>query len=851
MKMVRGLQLMYTPAATSESTGYQFVAETPGIQKEEKDMVERYSTTSGPLTEGKNFSRATSVYKLPTGRVAISRLANIGVGYDGRPDAICTHTLVLSPEDYSGLFGHLSWISEALRPDPSVRGSLPMLDLPVDVGLTEIDPSALSAWAPDRNQIAIALSALLQGKHVIIEGAARAQDPLAGLEVLLSLLPRWRREQISLCTFDVTVNRPFDLLIVPEAVIAEGAPKADCVVVKLRGGEASTAAVGPYVSFAVGAAYERKWSTRTAFLRFYGTLSRGTTDIDASWLYWDKLENAKPPSDPLALASYEADLAILSASVAPDRSTYHLGQAIARCTETPSVELATKILFDAIPALGPSTDAPGLASLTSKTLQPIAERRDAKTLAALLREGVFRVKVVPQDPTMAKIIENIGLSLFSCADARGEGPGPEFVEPFSQAFDALEGQPQWRDLQERFIMAIAAKAGTANPSNVRLTANRLKNFALSGTPGPRTPRLLAMAARLFHDINDGAGEAKVEVARFALNLAEHPVPQLEPVSVDPEIFHTNIPAPPKSPAKPAPKEKDQSAESAPKKSPPEKEADSPSPKPAAAKGSTPEGKKESTSKKPSTETASEGPSTPGEACPIQIPLPPSSREALDLFKHIAGHSGTAMGPVILSISNAFCSASRATEGLLWIEAVADLPGSKEWEEALFEGSLKLCDNQHSPKLPPSLALRTYWRLALRGPPPNTASVAAWGERLHGSLSKWTELSVESPPLTVWDVVLAAGIPTVFLQMPPPDLTSWGYIVRKSEHVILGAEGDTLRAAMTDVLDSLKAGMGREGESTGSFMDRMRKRLRANPYEPPYVLVLAMRDLIPHAEEEAA
>jgi hypothetical protein len=835
--MVRGLQLMYTPAATPESTGYQFVAETPGIEREERDMLEKYSTPSGPLTEGKTFSRATSIYKLPTGRVAISRLANVGRGYDGRPDAICTHTLVLSPEDFSGLFGHLSWISETLRPDPSVRGCLPMLELPADVGTSEIDPSALSAWAPDRNLIALGLAGLLHGKSVVIEDSPRAQDPLAALEVLLSLLPRWRREQISLCTFDVTVERPFDLLIVPEAVLAESSPEVDRVVVKLRTSCGTATSFGPYVDFAVGAAYERKWTTRTAFLRFFGTLSQGKNDIDACWRYWDRLEVSKPPSDPAALASYEADLSILSASVAPDRSAYHLGQAITRCPASPPGELMNKILFDAIPALGPSLDGPGLTSLINKALLPIAEHRDAKTLTSLFRQGLLRLRETPQDATLKKVIDDAGLSLLSCAETREEGNGPDVVELLQQAFEELEGLPQLRDLQERFILALAAKAGPANPVQARWTASRLKHIALDGSRGPLTTRLLAVAARIYHDLNDGVDEAIVEVTRFALNLPERPVPQLTPRSVDPELFRSAITTPQTDPAVQT-------------SSHPSTTTDlanvyncqvSMVPTPDEGRN-RPEDQHSSS---PAARTLQDA----GRNATKEHPLPPISREALELFRHIAGHSGTPMGPVILSISSAFSTASRAAEGLLWIEAVADLPESKQWEEALFEASLRLCETPQSPHIPPSLALRTYWRLAVRGPPSNASSSDAWGERLHESLTRWTELSVGSPPLTVWDVVLAAGIPTVFLRLPPSDLSSWATSVRNAQPVTLGADAGTLLSALNDVLDSLKEGIGRAGEGTGRFMDRMRKRLHANPYEPPYVLLQEIRHLIPGAPRE--
>jgi hypothetical protein len=794
--MVRGLQLMYTPAATPEAVGYQFVAETPGIEKAERDMLERYSTPSGPLTEGKNFSRATSIYKLPTGRVAISRLANIGKGYDGRPDAICTHTLVISAEDYAGLFGHLSWISETLKPDPSVRGTLPMLELPPEVGVSELDPPALAAWAPDRYLISLGLAALLQGNRIIIEDAPRAQDPLAALEVFLSLLPRWRREQLSICTFDVTMKRPFDLMIVPESVIAESSVEDDRVVVKLRSSCGTASSFGPYVDFAVGAAYEGRWSTRTAFLRFFGTLSQGKANIDACWMYWNRLENEKPPTEPLALALFEADLSILSASIAPDRSEYHLGQAITRSSAACSEEVMAKILFEAIPTLGQHLDGPGISSLIEKALRPVVEHHDAKILSSLLRQGLARLKAAPEDATLKKTLEGIGVSLLSCSDAPDGGCDADTVESLRQAFEVLEATHELRDLQERLLVAIATREGIANPGETKLTAGRLKNLAMDGSQGARSSRLLAMAARLYHEINDGVGEAIVEVERFGLTLAELPVPQLAPMSVDPETFHSAIHA--------------------------------------LTTGATDsKGDEGSTSTEPVNNAESKS-----------VPLPPSSREALELFRHIAGHPGTPMGPVILSISNAFSSRSRTAEGLLWIEAVAELPESKQWEEALFEGSLKLCEAQQPPQLSPSLALRTYWRLAMHGPPSKSGSSADWGERMHMSLAKWTDLQVASPPLTVWDVVLAAGIPSVILKLPPSDLSSWASSVRKAKPVALGANAEDLRAAFTDVMDHLKASIGRNGESPGGFMDRMRKRLRADPYEHPYVLLQGMKELIP-------
>jgi hypothetical protein len=428
-------------------------------------------------------------------------------------------------------------------------------------------------------------------------------------------------------------------------------------------------------------------------------------------------------------------------------------------------------------------------------------------LVALFREALHRFQMSPDDAALKALIEDLGRALLSCAESHEGEDHADVVGPFNQALQALEEQQGWRDLKERFALALASRAGPQDQVQARTTAGRLMRLALDESPGPRTTRLLSVASRLYHDVDDGTGEAKAEVTRFTLELAERPVAQVAPLSVDPEIFLSTIPEPPTtSPGRPH-------APDGPPSSPSEV------PRPQFKAGSQP------------------------------VPLPPSSREALQLVRHLAGHPGVPMDSVIVSITDAFCSSSRASEGILWIEAVADLPESRQWEGPLFECSLKLCETKQASSLHPSMVLRAYWRIATRGPPSTSSNSADWGERLHGSLASWTERTVGSPPLTVWDVILAAGIPAAFLRLPPPDLSSWASSVRREQPAPLGADAGPLRAAMKDVIDRLKQNMEHAGETNGGFADRMRKRLRTNPYEPPLVLLEGMQDMIPGAPPE--
>lgn len=93
-------QFVYMPAATKRRTGYQVVAKSPGVSEKMLAQMDAYMFPPGV---GRGFSRSKSLVRLRGRLVAYSNVLNSGTGYDGRPDALYNHTLILSDKSFAGI----------------------------------------------------------------------------------------------------------------------------------------------------------------------------------------------------------------------------------------------------------------------------------------------------------------------------------------------------------------------------------------------------------------------------------------------------------------------------------------------------------------------------------------------------------------------------------------------------------------------------------------------------------------------------------------------------------------------------------------------------------------------------
>ena len=95
--MVLCEHFIYTSAETKEKNGYQVIAKSTGITEKILKELDNYLYPIG--TESGKFKSSISL-KILTDHVAFTRVRNIGIGYDGRPDTIYSHTIVMMKKDF-------------------------------------------------------------------------------------------------------------------------------------------------------------------------------------------------------------------------------------------------------------------------------------------------------------------------------------------------------------------------------------------------------------------------------------------------------------------------------------------------------------------------------------------------------------------------------------------------------------------------------------------------------------------------------------------------------------------------------------------------------------------------------
>ena len=95
--MVLCEHFIYTSAKTEEKSGYQIIAKSTGITEKIINELDNYLYPIG--TESGEFKSSISL-KILTDHVAFTRVRNIGISYDGRPDTIYNHTIVMEKNDF-------------------------------------------------------------------------------------------------------------------------------------------------------------------------------------------------------------------------------------------------------------------------------------------------------------------------------------------------------------------------------------------------------------------------------------------------------------------------------------------------------------------------------------------------------------------------------------------------------------------------------------------------------------------------------------------------------------------------------------------------------------------------------
>lgn len=95
--MVLCEHFIYASAETEKKNGYQVIAKSTGVTEKILKELDNYLYPIG--TESGKFKSSISL-KILTDHVAFTRVRNIGISYDGRPDTIYSHTIVMKKKDF-------------------------------------------------------------------------------------------------------------------------------------------------------------------------------------------------------------------------------------------------------------------------------------------------------------------------------------------------------------------------------------------------------------------------------------------------------------------------------------------------------------------------------------------------------------------------------------------------------------------------------------------------------------------------------------------------------------------------------------------------------------------------------
>lgn len=120
-------QFVYTTASLSGKSGYQIIAKSSGVSEEIISELDDYLYPTG--IEPSEFNEARSMLLLKNGRVAFSKIKNIGMGYDGRNNTLYNHTLIVDKEDFAKYEYDTRIFEQFYVENTSLQGKLPVLQI--------------------------------------------------------------------------------------------------------------------------------------------------------------------------------------------------------------------------------------------------------------------------------------------------------------------------------------------------------------------------------------------------------------------------------------------------------------------------------------------------------------------------------------------------------------------------------------------------------------------------------------------------------------------------------------------------------------------------------------------------
>lgn len=196
-------QLIYTTGNVRGRKGYQVVAKSRGVSDGIESALRPHFHP--PAIRPEDFTESHSLVKMADDNVAYCHARNIGAGYDGRRDTLCSHVMVFPRSDFAKL-GYDTRLLSPLHPgNRRLRGDLSPIELDPSRMPPPPSPADIRELEP---VLASALRLLLGGKRVAVPSA----DPTMAQKFLSILPPSARLVQFSSVATDADKQNHCDLL---------------------------------------------------------------------------------------------------------------------------------------------------------------------------------------------------------------------------------------------------------------------------------------------------------------------------------------------------------------------------------------------------------------------------------------------------------------------------------------------------------------------------------------------------------------------------------------------------------------------------------------------------------------
>jgi len=177
-KMINCDQFIYTAAKTKREKGYQVIAKSDGVSEGILSELRNYFYPSG--IKHSQFKESRSLLFLKNNKIAFSIIKNIGTGFDGRPDAIYNHTIILTKDDFKKILNDTRVLENYYLENSKKIGHLPI----VSISIKKI-PIDFKFWRRNQEILSKIMLTLFKEDKIAIFG----NDDHKIIQNLFSLIP--------------------------------------------------------------------------------------------------------------------------------------------------------------------------------------------------------------------------------------------------------------------------------------------------------------------------------------------------------------------------------------------------------------------------------------------------------------------------------------------------------------------------------------------------------------------------------------------------------------------------------------------------------------------------------------